>query len=285
MIRCCILVGDTLVLRNCAARVRDENEQFLLAQTCGTPTRVWGHPCSETSQGQSSFALGIEAREQTFEGGDELFDPPLGTGERGHYKRSLFTGGISIFSKISRFSRIFRTWTFMKRHLFQKTPFSKPDPPLHVEDPHPTARSPDPKSKSLCPLSLPDRSPVTSTKCLKGATSAYTSAYRPQNSQFNQLQKCCVFKSQSVKLQVLLQKLQRHRQKIAEEIAAKFLRCGKNSHRFCIFKIAAFRDAKHFRLNTIVGTSQALTEVSQALWAQNVEKVSKLSQEQSKDLK
>ena len=86
--------------------------------------------------------------------------PPanLGTRKRGHYERGLFTGGISRSSKISRFSRISRKWsdsplfstvwefsrnsgiskcsrisrkwTFLKRPLFQKTPFSKPDNPL-----------------------------------------------------------------------------------------------------------------------------------------------------------
>ena len=79
----------------------------------------------------------------------------VGTGKRGHYKRGLFNGGISRISKfsrfsrisrkwpdsplfsrvwgfskisrISRFSRISRKWTFLKRPLFQKTPFSEPD--------------------------------------------------------------------------------------------------------------------------------------------------------------
>ena len=82
----------------------------------------------------------------------------LGTGKRVHYERGLFTGGISRISKIckfcrisrnrsdsplfstvwgfskisriSRFSRISRKWTFLKRPLFQKTPFSEPDKPL-----------------------------------------------------------------------------------------------------------------------------------------------------------
>ena len=77
------------------------------------------------------------------------------TGKRGHYERGLFTGGISRISKISRFSRfsrkwpdctlistvwgfsrisrisnfsrISRKWTFLKRPLFQKTPFPEPD--------------------------------------------------------------------------------------------------------------------------------------------------------------
>ena len=81
--------------------------------------------------------------------------PFLGTRERGHYERGLFTGGISRistfskfsrisrkwqdsplfstvwgFSKISRisiFSRFSRKWTFLKDPLFQKTPFSEPD--------------------------------------------------------------------------------------------------------------------------------------------------------------
>ena len=78
----------------------------------------------------------------------------LGAGKGGHYERGLFTGGISrisnriskileilwsdspLFSRvwgfsrmsrISKFSRISRKWTFLKRPLFQKTPFSKPD--------------------------------------------------------------------------------------------------------------------------------------------------------------
>ena len=34
----------------------------------------------------------------------------LGTGNRGHYKKGLFTGEISRISKISRFSRISRKW-------------------------------------------------------------------------------------------------------------------------------------------------------------------------------
>ena len=79
----------------------------------------------------------------------------FGTGKRGHYERGLFTGRISRISKISRFSRISRKWSdsplfsrvwgfsrisriskfsrisrkwaFLKRPLFQKTPFSEPD--------------------------------------------------------------------------------------------------------------------------------------------------------------
>ena len=81
----------------------------------------------------------------------------LGTGKRGHYERGLFTGGLFRFriskvskssrisrkwlasplfstvrgfskiSRISKFSRISRNWTFLKRPLFQKTPFSEPD--------------------------------------------------------------------------------------------------------------------------------------------------------------
>ena len=76
----------------------------------------------------------------------------FGTGKRGHYERGLFTGGISRISKVSRFSRISkkwsdsplfstvwgfskiiriskfsRKWTFLKRPLFQKTPFSEPE--------------------------------------------------------------------------------------------------------------------------------------------------------------
>ena len=79
----------------------------------------------------------------------------LGTGKRGHYERGLFAGGISRISKISKFSRISRKWsdsslfstvwgfskisriskfsrisrkwTFLKRPLFQKTPFSEPE--------------------------------------------------------------------------------------------------------------------------------------------------------------
>ena len=68
-------------------------------------------------------------------------------GKRGQYERGLFTGGISGiskfsrfsrkwsdsplfstvwgFSRISKFSRISREWTFLKRPLFQKTPFPK----------------------------------------------------------------------------------------------------------------------------------------------------------------
>ena len=80
--------------------------------------------------------------------------PSFGTGKRGHYERGLFAGRISRISKISRFSRISRKWsdsplfsrvwefskisriskssrisrkwTFLKRPLFQKTPFSEP---------------------------------------------------------------------------------------------------------------------------------------------------------------
>ena len=79
----------------------------------------------------------------------------FGTGKRGHYERGLFAGRISRISKISKFSRISRKWsgsplfstvwrfskisriskfskisrkwTFLKRPLFQKTPFSEPD--------------------------------------------------------------------------------------------------------------------------------------------------------------
>ena len=72
--------------------------------------------------------------------------PGHGTGKRGHCKMGLFTGGISRISKISgfsrisrkrpdsplfstvwEFSRISRKWTFLKRPLFQKIPFSKPE--------------------------------------------------------------------------------------------------------------------------------------------------------------
>ena len=84
----------------------------------------------------------------------ELIRSGLGTGKRGHYERGLFTGGISGISRISKFSRISRKWsdsplfstmwggsletleslessrisrkwTFLKRPLFQKTPFSR----------------------------------------------------------------------------------------------------------------------------------------------------------------
>ena len=76
----------------------------------------------------------------------------IGNGKRGHCERGLSTGGISRISKISRisrkcsdppsfstvlgfsgisriskFSRISRKWTFLKRPLFQKTPFSEPE--------------------------------------------------------------------------------------------------------------------------------------------------------------
>ena len=79
----------------------------------------------------------------------------FGSGKRGHSERGLFTEGISRISKISkfsrvsrkwlafplistvwrvskisrisRFSRISRKWTFLKRPLFQKTPFSEPE--------------------------------------------------------------------------------------------------------------------------------------------------------------
>ena len=82
----------------------------------------------------------------------------FGTGKRGHYERGLFVRGISRISKISKFSRISRKWldspffstvwgfsrisrisriskfsrisrksTFLKRPLFQKTPFSEPE--------------------------------------------------------------------------------------------------------------------------------------------------------------
>ena len=69
--------------------------------------------------------------------------------KRGQYERGLFTGGVSQISKISKnwsdyplfstvwgsstisriskFSRILEKWTFLKRPLFQKTPFSEPD--------------------------------------------------------------------------------------------------------------------------------------------------------------
>ena len=69
--------------------------------------------------------------------------------KKGSYARGLFAGGISRISKISKFSRISgkwsdpplfsrvwefskfsrisRKWTFLKRPLFQKTPFSEPD--------------------------------------------------------------------------------------------------------------------------------------------------------------
>ena len=70
-----------------------------------------------------------------------------GAEKRGHYERGLFTGQISRLSRISRkrsespfcdwgfsknsriskFSRISRKWTFLKRPLFQKTAFSEPD--------------------------------------------------------------------------------------------------------------------------------------------------------------
>ena len=35
--------------------------------------------------------------------------------------------GFSEISRISKFSRISRQWAFLKRPLFQKTPFSEPD--------------------------------------------------------------------------------------------------------------------------------------------------------------
>ena len=76
----------------------------------------------------------------------------VGTGKRGHYERGLVTGdfsriskisrfsrkwldsplfstlwGFSKISRISKFSRISRKRTFLKRPLFQKTPFSEPE--------------------------------------------------------------------------------------------------------------------------------------------------------------
>ena len=85
----------------------------------------------------------------------------LETGKRGHYERGLFTGGISRisrvyrisrisrklsdsplfstvwglsrpsrisqFSRMSQYSRVSGKWTFLKRPLFQKTPFSEPE--------------------------------------------------------------------------------------------------------------------------------------------------------------
>ena len=46
--------------------------------------------------------------------------------------------GFSKISRISKFSGVSRKWTFLKRPLFQKTPFSEPDqgahkPKFHVE--------------------------------------------------------------------------------------------------------------------------------------------------------
>ena len=74
-----------------------------------------------------------------------VFPRFFGTGKKGHYERGLFAGGISRISRISKFSRISRKWsdspllsrvwgfsrisrkwTFLKRPLFQKTPFSEP---------------------------------------------------------------------------------------------------------------------------------------------------------------
>ena len=51
----------------------------------------------------------------------------IGTGKRGHYERGLFTGETSRVSKITKFSRVSRKWTFLKRPLFRKTPFSEPE--------------------------------------------------------------------------------------------------------------------------------------------------------------
>ena len=66
----------------------------------------------------------------------------------------------------------------------------------------------------------------------------------------NRIWNRCVFKSQSTKSQVLPQKSQKNRQKIAEEIAEKSLatfwaaRKKEKSQRFCVFKSQRFRDAK-----------------------------------------
>ena len=85
----------------------------------------------------------------------QLSIPKVGNGKRGHYERGLFTRGISRISRISKFlrisrkwsesplfstvwgfsrmsriskfSRISREWSFLKRPLFQKTPFSEPE--------------------------------------------------------------------------------------------------------------------------------------------------------------
>ena len=84
----------------------------------------------------------------------------IGTGKRGHYERGRFAGRISRISRISKFSRISRKWsdypllstfwlfsrnsrlskfsrisrkwTFLKRPLFQKTPFSEPERMLYA---------------------------------------------------------------------------------------------------------------------------------------------------------
>ena len=82
-------------------------------------------------------------------GPSKFYKKYIRAGKRGHYERGLFTGGISRISKISKFSRISRKWSdyplfstvwgfskfsrisrklaFLKRPLFQKTPFSEPD--------------------------------------------------------------------------------------------------------------------------------------------------------------
>ena len=42
------------------------------------------------------------------------------------------SGGFSKISRISKFSRISTKWTFLKRPLFQKTPFPEPEPPVRL---------------------------------------------------------------------------------------------------------------------------------------------------------
>ena len=86
-----------------------------------------------------------------------LEDPRKSSGQRGHYKGGLFTGGISRiyriprfskmshsplfstvsgFSRISRVSKFSRKWTFLKRPLVQRHPFQ--------EVLHPTPLNPTP---------------------------------------------------------------------------------------------------------------------------------------------
>ena len=108
-------------------------------------------PTSTTTKFDSQSARSCERRSETPDGCDCLHRAR----KKGHYERGLFPGeisripkiskfsrisrrwsdsplfstvwGFSGISRISKFSRISRKWIFLKRPLFQKTPFSEPD--------------------------------------------------------------------------------------------------------------------------------------------------------------
>ena len=142
-----VITRTKLLLKRFPSLVRHESREFLQKED------FW---CQIAMRSQSEiqirvsfpivdrFPSGASLKNDTTDRAIRVF-AINGTGKRGHYERGLFTGEISRiskfsrisrrwldspcfprvwgFSSISRISKISRNWTFLKRPLFQKTPF------------------------------------------------------------------------------------------------------------------------------------------------------------------